>query len=321
MNFFIKPKSNEYTIASYNLENLFDPYNDPNILDDDFTTQGRKKWTNKRYQYKLNQLARVIRKLGFSGLEQGPAIIGITEVENKKVLRDLLNTAALKDIPYNFVHYNSPDERGIDVALLYRTDIIQILSSQTIGLSLKQSDGTADYTRDILQVTLSLGKEKMSVFVNHWPSRRDKSAHNIEKRITAAKRCRQAIDQVLLEDPLAKIIVLGDFNDDPHNFSIQKHLQQSDLYNPTALLHTPFQGSLSYRGKWNLFDQIIISNNFLKYIPESLLYKRAGIFNPNWLQVQKGRYKGTPYRTYLGNRYQGGYSDHFPVYIILRMSS
>ena len=235
---FPTPKENEFTIASYNIENLFDIYDNPNTLDDDFTPNGKKKWTKQRYTQKIQQLGRVIRKIGFTDKQQAPLLVGLTEVENKQVLDDLIKCPSLEDCGYDYIHFDSSDERGIDVALLYKKEWVSIDRATTVPIHITTPKGSIDYTRDILQVHLRFKETEFVVFVNHWPSRRDKTKFNIQKRILAAQACRQAIDTLLEKNPQEQFIVLGDFNDDAVDTSVKDYLVKSDLCESRAKLKT-----------------------------------------------------------------------------------
>ncbi len=303
---------NYYTFAFYNLENLFDTVDNPNTLDDDFTPHSDKEWNKDKYANKLKKLARVITQLGYKEIHHPPVLIGVAEVENNKVLEDLKNTSFLKEKEYGIIHFDSPDERGIDTALLYRKKYISVIDSKVFPLIIDNLDGNRDYTRDILYVKLSLQDQTVHVLVNHWPSRRDGAEMTSYKRETAAQKNKEIITEVKQEDPNARFIVMGDFNDDPKSKSVKKLAEV--LYNPMELLLTKYEGSLHYKGGWNLFDQILVSNHFLQQYGNSFRFEEAAIFNAKNLQEYSGKYKGNPFRTYVGNKYLGGYSDHFPVY-------
>jgi len=313
-----KKKTNLFTVAFYNLENLFDTKDNPKTRDDDFLPDSEKRWNKKRYQRKIHKLGTTISNIGFLRSGKAPALIGIAEVENLQVVQDLIASRHLKNKAYGIVHYNAPDERGIDVALLYKKEFFELLDSKPVELLLKAQNGKRDYTRDILWVTGLLNTEKIHILVNHWPSRRD-GAHLTEyKRVAAAQKNREIIAEIRSKEPEAKIIVMGDFNDNPTNASIKEHLVQQDFFNPMEQLLTRSEGSLSYRSTWNLFDQVIFSTNFHKYEKQQHSFSTAKIFDRDFLKIYKGRHRGTPFRTYTGRKYKGGYSDHFPVYIQLQ---
>lgn len=318
--FFRSPKNNSlYTIAFYNLENLFDTVDDLKTLDDDFLPHAERRWNLSRYQKKLYKLSSVIAKIGTAKSTKSPILVSVAEVENKKVLEDLVTTKKMKLHNYGIVHYNSPDERGIDVGLLYQKEYFEVITSNTVTVLVDNEPGVRDFTRDILHVEGLLNEEKIHVLVNHWPSRRDGAEGTAYKRIIAAKKNRELVETIREQDPEAKIVIMGDFNDDPNSESVKEHLVQQDLYNPMEKLHTRYRGSLSYRSQWNNFDQIILSHSFHKFQQGKHSFNHADIFDRDYVKVFKGRYKGSPFRTYAGPNYQGGYSDHFPVYISLKL--
>ena len=308
----------KYTIAFYNLENLFDTINDPNTLDDDFTPESEKKWTSKRLEKKIYKLGQVISLIGQEDNKNAPVIVGVAEVENKTVLQELINGKALKDKGYAFVHFNSPDERGIDTALLYRKSFFKLISAKPHELHLLTPEGKRDFTRDVLHVKGILGKQEIHILVNHWPSRRAGVDVTAYRRLEAAKKNRHILAEILEKEPDARIIVMGDFNDDPNSDSVL-HMTGTEFYNPMRLLLTKYQGSLNYKGAWNLFDQIIVSNNLMKSYNNPISFEKAGIFNGKLVEEHTGRYKGNPFRTYVGKKYLGGVSDHFPVYSIFNV--
>jgi Endonuclease/Exonuclease/phosphatase family. len=234
-------------------------------------------------------------------------------VENRNVLEALVNSKFLKNKIYDIVHFDSPDERGIDTALLYRKEYFTVLHQEVFTLYLNNEFGVRDYTRDILYIKGKLKEELIHVLVNHWPSRRAGVEETAYKRITAARKNKEIIDKIMADNPSAKIMVMGDFNDDPHSDSI-KELTAATLYNPMELLLTKYAGSTNYRGSWNLFDQILLSHSFLQQYGNTLRFENAHIFNPKELVEYRGRNKGNPFRTYIGRKYLGGFSDHFPVY-------
>ncbi len=318
-NYYRKKDTDHYTVAFYNLENLFDTTDDPRTLDEDFLPDSEKSWNLKKYERKIFKLGTVISNIGFLKTRKAPVLVGVAEVENKKVLEDLIDSKHLKHKDYGIVHYNSPDERGIDVGLLYQKRFFKVLHSENIPVMVDNQNGERDYTRDILWVTGTLNNEEVHILVNHWPSRRDGAELTSYKRVVAAEKNREIISQITSQNENAKIIIMGDFNDDPSSESI-RNLVQNDLFNPMEKLLTRSKGSTSYRGQWNLFDQIIFSHNFHKYEKGKHSFSDAAIFDQDFLRIYKGRYKGTPFRTYVGRKYKGGYSDHFPVYIRLKLS-
>ena len=216
------------------------------------------------------------------------------------------------------MHYDSLDERGIDVALLYDTSAFEVLNSETFTIELFDDDGLPDYTRDILLVSGLLDGEKVNIIVNHWSSRREGEKETEHKRIASSNKVGEIISSLRLENEDSKIIIVGDFNDDPHSNSIKRLVENYNLFNPMETLRSYNRGTSNHRRQWNLFDQIIISSNFFKTSNHLFEYSSANIFDEDFLKLFNGKYKGTPFRTYVGKKYKGGYSDHFPVYTIFK---
>lgn len=306
-------------IGFYNVENLFDTVDDPdNKMDQEYLANGKNKWDDTRYQSKLKNISKVI-----SGIGNGPDIVGLCEVENRKVIEDLVQTPALKNKRYQITHFDSPDFRGIDVALIYKTGVFKPFDTKLIPFKI---EGEADYkTREMLWVKGLYNKDTLNVVVCHWPSRRGGKE---QKRIMAARLLRKAIDSAQQVNPDAKIILMGDFNDDPRNKSIKNELRaggkvdklsEGDFYNTSINTFKKGYGTLSYRGTWNLFDQIIVSQSLLKKNSESYYYIPDSFspFGPDWIRVKDGEYAGSPKRTFSRGRYLNGYSDHFPSFILI----
>lgn len=304
----------QYTIAFYNLENLFDYTRNPRILDADFTSKGRKEWTRNRYEKKIERLSRAISRIGYEETGDLPDIVGVAEVENKKVLTDLVNQPLLSRADYQIIHYDSPDERGIDVALFYKKSVFEELDAQPVTIHLEDENGIRDTTRDILHVHGKLGGSEINIYVNHWPSRRDGTDTTNNKRIEVAG---QLINNISFLDNNAPIMLIGDFNDDPENESMQRLIRHKFI-NATQPLKNAHRGTVNHKFEWSLFDQILISSDLDNELPDALYLHKANIFDDIMLRQWKGRYRGLPSRTFVGNRYKGGYSDHFPVYAILR---
>lgn len=324
MNFLFsgqEPVDELYTVAFYNLENLFDTLSDADTLDIDFTPNGIRKWTPARYKKKLQKLARTINGIGLDSSGRPPVLLGIAEVERGTVVQELLATAPLNLYNYDYIHYNSPDERGIDTALIYNKDYFRLMASKPIPLLVQNGNAEWDTTRDILYVEGILNGETVHVFVNHWPSRRTGFEETDYKRIEAALTISSYMKLIEETVPDPTYIIMGDFNDGPTAVSIQTLMRSDKLYNPMETLHSPTRGSVTFRRSWDLFDQIMISHNFLNYEKGKHSFARADIFDAAFLAEAKGRYKGNPYRTYAGGKYRGGYSDHFPVYIQLKLNS
>ena len=311
-----RKKKDLYTFAFYNLENLFDTEDHRHTLDDDFTPRGKKKWTTKRYRKKIKKLSRIMAKLGTRQNAYMPILIGVAEVENKKVIEDLLQSDALRHRDMDYIHYDSPDERGIDTALLFRKQF-KVIHSEAIPLHILSIDGQPDATRDILYVKGRLNKEYFHVFVNHWPSKRSGEDETAYKRKAAADLLLSQIRRVRESESDPIFILMGDFNDGPNSESIRYLVQEADLYNPMEKLLTPYRGSANYKDTWGLFDQILVSHNLFNHERDTHSFAHANIFDDRDLKEWKGRFKGNPFRTYAGKRYLGGFSDHFPVYIQL----
>ncbi len=304
-----------YTIAFYNLENLFDIHDDVSKYDNDFLPKSDKRWTKKRYDRKLYKLAQVISKIGFEEVQRPPVIVGLAEIENKNVIKDLINEPSLGGYQYGVVHYNSQDERGMDVGLIYDKSLFQVERSKTFSIYIEDELGQQDYTRDILLVSGVLHSERVHCIVNHWPSRREGVEFSMQKRLKAAQKVVEIIKGVRDEDAEAKVLVMGDFNDNPSDESLKFLSREGDLYNPMETIMSYSRGSLNHNFKWNLFDQILCSTNFFETRKDRLRFDKAEIFDEKFLTQYKGKFKGQPFRTYVGKKYKGGYSDHFPVYI------
>ncbi len=315
-------------IMFYNVENLFDTQNDSLKKDDEFLPNGVKYWTNYKYYDKLHKIAKVIVSVGGW---QTPEIIGLCEVENRKVLNDLCKKTGLKNLNYSIIHKESPDKRGIDVALLYKAKFFTPIFYQAIKVSFEQD--TAGTTRDILYVKgLANNKDSLHIFVNHWPSRWGGQMATEHKRISAAKHLRKFVDSIVDYNANAKIIIMGDLNDYPDNKSITRFLKaekdfdnikDNKLYNLSAYIeNTKNIGSHKSRGEWGVLDQIIVSGALLNANKGLKAGKDdAYIFNADFLQTEDETYTGKKnFRTYLGYRYLGGYSDHLPVFIDLNIS-
>lgn len=314
----IQKRNNMQTVAFYNLENLFDLVNDKHTNDNDFLPTSAKKWTPKRYDNKLRKLGYAISNIGRKETGKHPALVGLAEVENAKVIKDLLDSKHLEGCNYNYIHYDSLDERGIDVALVYDINAFEVINSETFTVQLTDDDGSPDYTRDILLVTGLLDSELVNVIVNHWSSRREGEKETEFKRIASSNKVGDIISSLRLQNVDAKIIIIGDFNDNPNNNSIKRLVEDFDLFNPMETLRSYNRGTTNHNRQWNLFDQILISTNFFKTSDNIFEFNSANIFDEDFLKLFEGKFKGAPYRTYVGKKYKGGYSDHFPVYAILK---
>ena len=314
------------SIGFYNLENLFDTiYDEELLLNEEFTPESAKQWSAERYQQKLTNMAFVISNMAMDVTPDGLAILGVCEVENLGVLEDLVLEESIKDRNYKIVHYDSPDKRGIDVGLLYNPKYFEVTNSKSHSLSLP--DDSSFFTRDQLVVSGLLDGEKIHVIVNHWPSRRGGAEKSQPKRIAAGDLSRNIVDSLLILDQNAKILVMGDLNDDPVDLSVLEHLKakgnqellkEGELFNPMHQLYLDSLGTLAYRKKWNLFDMVIVSQGLLGESKSDYKFYKAEVFDQPYLRQTEGDYEGYPNRTYAGKYYLGGYSDHFPVYVYLR---
>ena len=316
------------TIAFYNVENLFDTIDNPDTFDEDFTSKGKNNYTSKIYWKKINRIGKVISEIGKEKTKTSPAIIGLSEIENNDVLKDLINSKHLKKNQYQIIHYDSPDLRGIDVALLYQEKFFTPITQETYEVKLWEESGKRIFTRDILLISGFLDNEQIYILVNHWPSRRGGQIKSNPRRAKAAFVAQQTIDNIKKEDQKAKIIVMGDFNDDPIDESLKiglkstgklNKLNKDNLFNPMQSMYKKGLNTLGYRDGLNLFDQILMSYHCvsLDQIYNTYKFYKAGIYNPQYIITQKGSYKGYPFRSFQNNNYTGGYSDHFPVYIYL----
>ncbi len=312
-------------IGFYNLENFYDTINDPNKNDEEFLPDGANHYTGSVYRDKVSKLSDVISLIGTDVSADGLALMGCAEIENESVLRDLVHTPKLAKRNYKIVHYDSPDLRGIDVGLLYNPKYFEPKFSAPLFVPLKEPDGAPYYTRDVLYVEGELLGEPVYLLVNHWPSRTGSEEASAPGRAIAAGVSKHKIDSITKINPDAKIIVMGDLNDDPVSASVvnvigargdQKEVKRGGMFNPWVAFYKDGIGTLAYNDSWNLFDQIMVSSGWLDRNQSGFFYKDAHIFSKPWMTQQTGRYKGYPKRTYDFNKYIGGYSDHFPTFIV-----
>lgn len=309
-------------VAFYNCENFFDTIHNPAKHDEEFTPAGKCRYTQKVYEQKLHNIATVIQSMGG---DDGPAIIGLAEIENNTVLRDLVHQPEIARRKYQFIWFDGPDERGINVAMLYDPAYFRPLQSEPLHVALDSVKpviaGSKLNTRDVLHVYGVLAGDTIHLFINHWPSRAEGDEQSRPKRIAAALVVKNAIDTLIARDPGSKIIVMGDFNDNPADSSIAAVLNASGerkrkaLYNPFAAIYNAGSGTEVYGHAWNLFDQVIVSEGFLNNRMGKLHYDSAGIYKPDFLVDHYKGHEGEPCRAYLGTYWLNGYSDHFPVVI------
>ncbi len=309
----------------YNLENLFDYEDDPKIRDEEYMPDSEKAWDSTKYHTKLNHMAKVISEIGTAYTPDGAAVLGVCEVENKRVLEDLVKEPSIAKRKYQIAHFDSPDRRGIDVGLLYQEKYFKLKKAVSYELIMPFNE---DYkTRDQLVVTGNMDGEDVTFIVAHWPSRRGGQQASEPNRIEAGKLGRRIIDSLFTDNPEAKIILMGDLNDDPNNLAVteyikakgkQAKLEKGDMYNTLYKTWKKGNGTLAYRGTWNLFDQIIISQSFLDESQVGYTLHTAEIFKKKYMIQQEGNYADYPLRTFAAGQYTNGYSDHFPTYVILK---
>lgn len=322
-----KAKYARVAVSFYNLENLFDTIDGAND-DSEFLPNGSKGWTQERYKKKLHNMAYAISQIAQKG---GPDILGVAEIENRKVLEDLISQPELKGSGYSIAHFESPDKRGIDCGLLYKSSIFKISNAVPHPVNIMGEPEVK--TRDVLEVTGLIWGEPISFLVGHWPSRAGGEEVSKARRMAAARVMRMVTDSLQNLNPKIKIVLMGDFNDDPTSPSIKdglntveypQEMTKGTLFNTMEVLYDNGQGTLAYRDVWNLFDNIIVNKNLINNNYQTLsVYKdpKTGyyghIFNAKFLTDQSGRFKGYPHRTFSYGKFIDGYSDHYPVYIYL----
>jgi predicted extracellular nuclease len=312
----------KYNVVFYNVENLFDTKGDTETSDEEYSPSGERHWTNQRFG---NKIKMIYKALITAGNGQFPDIIGFAEVENLWVIEQLIAKTPLDKVPYEIIHKDSPDPRGIDVALLYRKDRIKPIDYEHIPVS---GEGKYKFrSRDILHFTAELGKEQIHFFVNHWPSRSGGYIETREKRGITAGILRKSIDSLLIKNPNANILLMGDFNATPDEkcfTSILKALPYPGNNEPSYLINLSTSwtkradGTIRNSGQWEIFDQMICSNNLLSNKTLKIETDQSGICNFDFLLEPDPTYLGKkPFRTYLGPVYHGGISDHLPVRIVI----
>jgi predicted extracellular nuclease len=321
----------EAMIAFWNVENLYDTIDDPAVKDEEFLPSAKNAWTSQRYNTKLKNTAEVILKLN-KGI--GPDILGMAEVENRFVLEELTTKTDLKKQKYGIVHYDSPDQRGIDVALIYKTKSFSVLSSTSVPVVLPvgpKDSATPRPTRDILVVRGILNKkDTICILVNHWPSRLGGVEQSDPKRMAAAQTVFRICDSLKVLYPNGEIISMGDYNDEPTDRSMMEltlsskgdgHYIQKDRVAPFINMMDSIKasgdGTHYYKKEKSCLDQILVSPSL--QAKKSYYVTQAFIFKPDWIFAEVYKNDGlSPKRTWAGSRYIGGYSDHLPVYVILK---
>lgn len=312
-----------YGVGFYNLENLFDTIHDYGKNDYEYLPDGTNKWGTLKYTNKLKNMATVLNEMATDVIPVGMAAVGVSEVENSRVLEDLVNHEILAPRGWDFVHIEGPDKRGVDCALLYNPQLFKPVNSKLAPYTTEDNDTTYK-TRGFLIVSGEMGGELVHIIVNHWPSRYASSP----ARERAGVLVRDLKDSLLAEMPESRVIIMGDMNDDPDDKSLKSCLgalrdkddveNATDLYNPWwDILRRRGHGTLKYRGKWNLFDQVILSGNLVNNDRSTLELYKTEIFSRNYLFQQEGRYKGNTLRTHAGGVWLNGYSDHLPVIVYL----
>lgn len=317
-----------YKVVFWNIENFFDTINDPEVRDDEFTPEGPKAWTGAKYMKKLANVERVL--FDMAAIDKNyPVVVGFSEVETRSVLEDIVATPRMAPASYRIVHYDSPEARGVDVAFIYRPDQFKLEGSFPVKADVPELPNFR--TRDILTMWGTIEGEPFYFMVTHWPSRLGGKDASEFKRVALGEQMRRMADSVLQANPATKIVMMGDFNDDPIDPSMDealgarpyiKKLEKGDLYNPYTEMFLAGLGTLAYGDAWNIFDNIVVSENLANGSTGRLKLQRAkgskyygNIFRAHYLFQKEGQYKGYPLRTFVGNTFQGGYSDHLPVYI------
>lgn len=311
----------QFAVVFYNVENFFDTENDSLTADDEFTPEGLRYWNKSRFNKKAIHISKVLlTSCGFTL----PSVIGLCEVENAKVINHLCKYTPLKEFQYQSIHYDSPDARGIDVALLYRPSDFIPVYSRSVRVSFSHSSST---TRDILYVKGVLGNaDTVHFFVNHWPSKYGGAAATIERRADAAKALRAVCDSLFMAEPDANLIIMGDFNDTPDDPSLYQHLGAcrntkdcgTGLVNMSvSMAKIPGKGTQKHNGRWSVIDQFIVSTSMSKGANVFQARQAEIVWMEMLLTVDETFTGLRPFRTYHGMKYEGGFSDHLPIRIIL----
>ncbi len=317
-----RPAAPDCLVVFYNLENLFDPDDDAATQDEDFTPAGRYGWTWKKVNRKCNGIAKTIIAIGAGN---APTLVGVCEVENRRVLNKLIRDTPLAKIGYEVVHRDSPDPRGIDVALLYRPDNFTVLHAGWLKVKYEQG---STRTREILYAKGVLNDlDTLHVFVNHWPSKFGGALQTEPKRMSAAATLRTATDSIFAANPFANILIMGDFNDTPDSNPVKNGLQAASdtccpacLHNLMAPIAVRGGGTLKYRKDWEVIDMFLVSGNLLDTLqPVYCVPSAAKIYDAGFLLEPDENYLGNkPLRTYYGGKYKGGVSDHLPIVMTIK---
>lgn len=326
LNLFAQTKYKVALVGFYNLENFYDTINNTRVNDDEFLPNSERHYNGRIYMDKVERLSTVISQMGTDINPDGLALLGVAEVENDTVLNDLINSAHLKDRKLRIEHYDSPDLRGVDVGLIYNPKYFKVIVSRPIFVKLPGGSKDSYFTRDVLYVKGMLDGDTVHVFVNHWPSRSGGEERSIPARAAAAGVVKLRVDSLMAINPATKILIMGDLNDDPVSPSVTKTigakgtlkgLKPTDIYNPWVDMYRQGVGTLAYQDAWGLFDQIMLSDAWIDKAQSGYFYQRATIFNKEFMVQQTGKFKGYGKRTWDGTTYNYGYSDHFPVFVMM----
>ena len=332
-------RNRSYVIGFYNLENLFDTYHDEGKNDYEYLPDGANQWTEVKYEKKLHNMASVIKAIHDDN-KVWHAVLGVSEIENRHVLEDLVAMPEIADADFQIVHYDGPDRRGVDVALLYRPSVFRVLESKSIPFTFEDSEiefemspeEQADFrTRDILMVRGLLGGEMFAFFVAHLPSRNGGKGGDLRSR--GGEIMYRESMRLMEQYPEIKIVAMGDMNDNPSDPSMAYYMRgkekieevgEKDFFSPFLSMLKAGYGSLAYQGEWNIYDILVVNANLAHPEPGTLgiipivknrFYGR--VFHKPFMTQQEGQYKGTPFRTYSSGAFIGGYSDHYPTYIVV----
>ena len=336
---FAQDQKRTCVVGFYNLENLFDIYDDPAKNDEEFLPDGKNQWTEVKYQKKLHNMAAVIRSMAETN-GRFHSVLGVSEVENRLVLEDLVSQPEIADANYQIVHYDGPDTRGIDVGLLYRPNQFKLLDSESIPFdfasakiefAMEGEDRVKFKTRDILMAHGLLDGEEFAFYVAHLPSRIGGKGWDLRSR--GAEIIYEHAMKMMKKYPGIKIVVMGDMNDNPADISMTEFMHgkekpeqvgKDDFFSPFISMLKAGYGSLAYQGTWNIYDIILVNESLLNAPDGGFKIRPVGkrgfygvIYKKNFMIQQRGQYKGTPFRTFSNGAFIGGYSDHLPTYIVL----
>lgn len=326
---FLNAQSNQYRVSLvgfYNLENYYDTVNNPRVDDEEFLPSSTRHYDTHIYMDKTERLSDVISQMGTDINPDGLAILGVAEIENDTVLTELVNSKNLRTRKLKFVHYDSPDRRGVDVGMIYNPKYFHVLSSAPLFVQLPGGSKDSYFTRDVLYVKGILDGDTVHVFVNHWPSRSGGEERSIPARAAAAGVVKKRVDSIMGINPQSKVVIMGDLNDDPISPSLTKvigakgkmsEVKEDGIFNPYWDFYKKGLGTSPYQDAWGLFDQVLISGAWLPKDQTGYAFRKAVIFNKEFMVQKTGKYRGYSKRTWDGMVYNYGYSDHFPVYVMM----